>query len=78
MLFLYFKKGVEILKYNIFQHVTFPISGFQRPPLKWFCRYLKSLVFQDFRMSPLRGKPDLKSLAPGDLRKTPKWAAFFC
>jgi hypothetical protein len=38
---------------------------------------LKSLVFQDFRMSPLRGKLNLKSLAPGDLRKMPRWAAFF-
>jgi hypothetical protein len=63
-LFHDFKKGLEIVNCEQFRVVAEPISGFQKGPLKSLCRYLKLFAIQDFRISPLRGKLDLKSLTP--------------
>ena len=60
-LFHDFKKGLEILNCKQFRVVAKPISGFQKVPLKSVCKYLKLFRTQDFRISPLRGRHDLKS-----------------
>lgn len=64
--FHYFKKGLELLNCKQLRMVAEPISGIQKGALKSFCRYLKSFVIQEFRISTLRVCPILKSPTLGD------------